>query len=575
MHQAPTSIKRMRGWINRWITATLFIAAAVAVASGIWLSAGPADTEPLESPLLLSVARQLDLGPWGLYGPYGRQNPLVLIHAPLYYHFAAILAWPLHTAGLDAITAARLAGRALSFAGLLLAGWSAFRIARLDGAPVRAGWWAACLVAGTPVLGAIPFTVRPDMIGVGLQTTGVWLILRALQSQRPRAMGVVGGFAAFGLAICVKQHFVGGPVVATMLLLWAAWKGRASGRLVGLGVLTAAALVAGVGVIEELATGGRMSQAIFVAAAASARVHPTDWVRGAIVLANIGGGTSCLMVLLTLAGLAQVTSKRGKGRAAVAVGGTIVAGSVLFLPLAHHLRPSVVTGLAMSAAPFVCMFVVIPVCAVLERRALFGSSLDGALCLFAVTEIAIVVPLCLASTGAWVNYAIQGMVFVAILTGRSLARACEAAGLRMPLIMIAAAAFALVCLELEAAHSTYFHQRLERLSAEMVLSNLTEPNSELYFAGGPGRNRQYGRTDLVFDHWLYPVFESVHGAEPRSIWLRSALTDGSVRFVITTSKDPRIDGLDEPLTSLGYVGRIEIASLYVWEQVRAAGRRRD
>jgi hypothetical protein len=132
-----------------------------------------------------------------------------------------------------------------------------------------------------------------------------------------------------------------------------------------------------------------------------------------------------------------------------------------------------------------------------------------------------------------------------------------------------------VCLELEAAHSTYFHQRLERLSAEMVLSNLTEPNSELYFAGGPGRNRQYGRTDLVFDHWLYPVFESVHGAEPRSIWLRSALTDGSVRFVITTSKDPRIDGLDEPLTSLGYVGRIEIASLYVWEQVRAAGRRRD
>ena len=216
-------------------------------------------------------------------------------------------------------------------------------------------------------------------------------------------------------------------MVATMLLVWAAWRGRVSWRLVGLGVLTGAAVVAGVGVIEELATGGRMSQAIFVAAAATTRVHPTDWVRGAIVLANIGGGSSCLIVLLTLAGLAHVASKRGKARAIFAVAGTIVAGSVLFLPLVHHFRPSMVTGLAMSAAPFVCLFVVIPVCAVLERRALFGSSLDGALCLFAAAEIAIVVPLCLASTGAWVNYAIQGIVFAAILTGRSLARACEAA----------------------------------------------------------------------------------------------------------------------------------------------------
>ncbi len=572
MHQATTSIECMRAWVNHWITAMLVIAAAMAVAFGIWLAAGPADTEPLESPLLLSVARQLDLGPFGLYGPYGRQNPLVLIHAPLYYHLAAILAWPLHAAGLDAITAARLAGRALSLAGLLLAGWSAFRIVRLDGAPVQAGWWTVCLLAGTPVLGAIPYTVRPDMIGVGLQTTGVWLILRARESQRPGALAVAGGFAAFGLAICTKQHFVGGPVVATMLLVWAAWRGRVSWRLVGLGVLTGAAVVAGVGVIEELATGGRMSQAIFVAAAATTRVHPTDWVRGAIVLANIGGGSSCLIVLLTLAGLAHVASKRGKARAIFAVAGTIVAGSVLFLPLVHHFRPSMVTGLAMSAAPFVCLFVVIPVCAVLERRALFGSSLDGALCLFAAAEIAIVVPLCLASTGAWVNYAVQGIVFAAILTGRSLVRACEAGRLRSSLFLIALAALAVACSALQEAYISYHRVRFERLSAELVLSVLKEPTSDIYFVGEPGKNRQFGRTDLVFDHWLYPVFESVHGAEPRSTWLRAALADGSVRFVITSSKDPRIDGLDEPLTSLGYAARFEIASFYIWEQIRARRR---
>ena len=569
MHQAKISIERMRTWVCRWITAMLSIAAATSIAAGIWWALGAADTEPLESPLMLSVARQLDLGPWGLYGPYGRQNPLVLIHAPLYYHLAAILAWPLHTGGLDAITAARLAARMLSFAGLLLAGWSAFRIARLDGAPARAGRWAVCLLASAPVVGAMPFTVRPDMIAAGLQTTGVWLILRALQSRRPGAVAVAGGFAAFGLAIAAKQHFLGGPLVATLLLLRAAWRGRVSVRLAGLAVITAGAIVGAVYVVEELATGGRMSQAIFVAAMATARVHPADWVRGAIVLGNIGGGSSFLIAMLTLAALAQVTLKRGTGRLAVAVTGTIIAGSTLALPMAHQLRPGVVTNLAMTAAPFVCLLFVIPACALLERRALFGSELDKALCLFAAAEIAIVVPLCLASTGAWVNYAVQGIVFAAILTGRALVRACDVARLRMSLAALAVAALALVCFGLKEAYDTYARMRFERLKSELIVTNLPERTSDLYFASDPGRNRQYGRTDLVFDPWLYPVFESVHGAEPRPTWLRSALTDGSVRFVITTSKDPRIDGLNERLTRLGYAPRFEVGSLYVWEQVRA------
>jgi Dolichyl-phosphate-mannose-protein mannosyltransferase len=569
MQQATTSIERMRTFVCRWVTAMLSIAGAAAIAFGIWAGLGPADTEPLESPLMLSIARQLDLGPWGLYGPYGGQYPLVLIHAPLYYHLAAILAGRLHAAGLDAITAARLAGRALSFLGLLLAGWSAFRIARLDGAPARAGWWAVCLFASAPVVGAIPFTVRPDMIGVGLQTTGVWLVLRALQSGRPGAVAVAGGFAAFGLAICVKQHLVGGLVVATLLLLWAAWRGRAPRRLVFVAGLTAASVLAAVYVVEELGTGGRMSQAIFVAAAATARVHPTDWVRGAIVLANIGGGSSGLIALFALAGLSQVALRGGKGRAAVAIVGTLIAASVFFLPVAHHFRPGIVTGLSMSAAPFVCLILVIPACVLLERRTLFGTTLDGASCLLGTAEIAIVVPLCLASTGAWVNYGIQGIVFAAILTGRSLARACAEARLRTSLIALAVAALALVCFEFRDAYSTYARKRFERLKSELLLSNLTEPTSDLYFVADPGRNRLYGRTDLVFDHWLYPVFESVHGAEPRASWLRRALTDGSVRFVITTSKAPWIDGIAQPLTSLGYAARFEIGSLYVWEQVRA------
>ena len=71
----------------------------------------------MESPLMLSVARQLVVGPWELYGPFGGSNPLVLIHAPLYYRAAALLAWPMARAGLHPVDAARLAGRLISALG--------------------------------------------------------------------------------------------------------------------------------------------------------------------------------------------------------------------------------------------------------------------------------------------------------------------------------------------------------------------------------------------------------------------------------------------------------------------------
>ena len=156
----------------------------VAVIFGAVLAVRPEDTEPLESPLLLSVARQLLRGPWELYGPFGRSNPYVLIHAPLYYHVAALLAWPLYRAGLDPVWAAMAVGRSLSFFGL---GWTlaiAYRIARLDGMPRRVGWWAVLLIAASPVVGVMPYAVRPDMLGVALQTTGVFLVLAELRSRR-------------------------------------------------------------------------------------------------------------------------------------------------------------------------------------------------------------------------------------------------------------------------------------------------------------------------------------------------------------------------------------------------------
>ena len=274
----PSSKQRRAGaWASAWVMAVLAVSAAVAAGIGVLLALSLQDAEALESPLMLSVARQLSNSPWELYGPFGGRNPLVLIHAPLYYHLAALLAWPMARAGLDPVTAALAAGRSLSMLGLALTLAAAWRLARLDGVPARAGWLAIFLLASAPVVGVIPFAVRPDMLGVALQTIGVLLVLSVLRSERPRGTTLSAAFASFGLAICVKQHFIVGPLVSTCLLL-AAWRrGQVAFRSIVRGLLTGVTLVLVVYGTEELATEGRMSQAVFLAAANAARVHPAEW----------------------------------------------------------------------------------------------------------------------------------------------------------------------------------------------------------------------------------------------------------------------------------------------------------
>ena len=97
--------------LSTWLTVIFSLAAVVAVGFGAYLACGREDTEVLESPLMFSVGRQLVYGPWGLYGPFGAQNPLVLIHAPFYYHLAALLAWPIYLAGVDPVWAALAVGQ--------------------------------------------------------------------------------------------------------------------------------------------------------------------------------------------------------------------------------------------------------------------------------------------------------------------------------------------------------------------------------------------------------------------------------------------------------------------------------
>jgi hypothetical protein len=84
--------------------------------------------------------------------------------------------------------------------------------------------------------------------------------------------------------------------------------------------------------------------------------------------------------------------------------------------------------------------------------------------------------------------------------------------------------------------------------------------------GRPGENRLHGRIELVYDDWLYPVFESIHRAEPRSVWLRRALDRGPIHFVVNTSDSPRIDGIGTSLKALGYRPRIQVGPFWVWER---------
>src|SRR5436309_10299733 len=95
----------------RLLSALLGTAAALHLGYLLTLAFDPDDAGRLETTLVLSVSGQLDRGFGTLYGPYSGSNPLVLMHAPLYYRLAALGAWPLaRLGGRDALTASLVVG---------------------------------------------------------------------------------------------------------------------------------------------------------------------------------------------------------------------------------------------------------------------------------------------------------------------------------------------------------------------------------------------------------------------------------------------------------------------------------
>ncbi len=552
--------------VEWWLTTVLALAAAITVGFGLALLIGREDSEALESPLLLAVAHQLHAGPWELYGPYDAGNHLVLIHAPFYYHLSALLAWPLARFGVDSLTASLFAGRSLSLLGLVVTAALGYRLARRDGAPAAVGVWAALLFAGAPVLASVPYAVRPDLLGIAFQTAGVLLVLGTLLDERRPGWRLLAAYLMFALAFCTKQHFVVAAAISTGLLMSAVRRRRVAFKGFERALLLGLAVVLAVFGTEELLTGGRMSQAVFLAARSASAIHPGSWYRVGIVFLAAVLGTEGLLTLLAAAGFAMLWRDRGCVPSALRAAGASLIGLVLMLVTAqilidsHRLTIAVVGTITLFLPCWVAAFVF------QGRRERIGERLDGLLWLYFLGEMAVLVMLFRASTGAWVNYAIQAVVFLAILTGRALGRLLKN---RPPFALQAVVvAAALVCLvsAVFAVRNAEHRRRIDREAIEILLDRERCAPSAVFVADHPGMNRLHGRLDLVYDEWLYPVFEEIGLAQPRAIWLGQILAAGNVQYVVNNTDDSLLDGVVQPLRELGFFPKYKIGPFYVWEK---------
>ncbi len=524
------------------------------------------DAEALESPLALAAARQLTSSPRELHGPFGRQNPYVLIHAPLYYRVTGVIAGLLVRTGLDPVRSAIVAGRSISFLGFLGTLLAAYRLARLEGRANRVGWWAVCLIASAPVVVSMPVAVRPDMLGVWFQTTAALLVLSAIIGDQPGRGRVAAALALFALAICVKQHFVASAVVCIPILFVRSRRGAIRRGVVERGLVLAAAIVLVYYGAEEVISGGRMSAAILTAAASVGVVHPTSWHSASIVYFAFLGRSLGFLTLLVGLGLAWV-DREGWSRRGLSLIVGLLTGATLAVSFSQLFLATFGQVVFLVFGILTIVLLALPLCAIIERRFLAEGRVDTILLCLIASEIAVAMLLCRASTGAWINYGIPVIVYLSVLVARALDRAIDAAETRRRFGWIAGAAIAPLLGAVAIGQYNLSQREIDRGLRAIVLAKMARPAGEFFFVDRPGMNRLDGRLDLVYDDWLYPVFERSGLAEPRAAWLRAKLTDGTVTVVVNTHDGPGIPGIVPSLARLGFVKRFSIEPVvYIWER---------
>ena len=378
MSRSADECRTVRARTSGWVTLCLVVGAGSLIA-WVAMALSREDIEAIESPLVLVVARQLEFGGGGLYGPFGGRNPLVLIHAPLYYRLAALAAWPLWRAGFDPVSAALIAGRILSALGFLST------IAAAYGTGPCRGFAGQSRALGGPARSRHTGSWRPAARSParhpGHRASDDRHPARAVGAQRVtcRRGRVAAAFACFGVALCIKQHFVMAPLISVVLLARAWARGRLGLVSFVRYVLIAMTIVGLYYGTEERMTNGRMSRSILVrrGECQSRSILPIGPSHCDLFLV-LSWKCVGLIALLAAAGLAVVSTRPSMVGGHSSAAGTILIGLMVALTVCQFVivKPTffglLVLGLLMMMA------VVIPVC-VLFERSIFVTPTDVAL----------------------------------------------------------------------------------------------------------------------------------------------------------------------------------------------------
>ena len=486
------------------------VAAALLFVDHAGIALSPEDAEPAETPLALSIARQVVRGPGEMYGPFSGENPLVLIHAPLYYRIAGAVAWSLtKITKIEPIEAALVAGRSLSFLSFLALLAAIARLSTLDGVPTRAAFWTVFFAASTPLIVDFAIPCRADLFAIAAQTWGATLLLHAWRSGSNR--GWIGGFLAFAVAFCAKQHDIASMIGLGFMIGVAVVHGRLKWKPIAIGLVSAATFAVAYLLGEEFVSSSQMINAVFRLPGRFSQLNPAGWTYVLIVFGETLARASGVLAAIAIAALVR---KKAAG----------------------------------------------------DRR------LDRALWFLTGLELAFMVVLCRNNDGgAWINYGLQPVVYLCAIAGRLFAR-IEL--VRVSLVRNVAFC-ATGCVFLLNFFLVTDAERIvrvrDRTALHLILNDRIQIPSrafrERYFVGRQGLNRLYGNRDLIHDEWLYTSFERVFAAEPRDLWLTRALRRGPILQVITLREPSQVvPGVEAPLQALGFRPITSLGPYKVWDK---------
>ncbi len=330
------------------------------------------------------------------------------------------------------------------------------------------------------------------------------------------------------------------------------------------GCLTIAlAIVIGYYGAEQWATSGRMSQSVLSAVRHVASVHPPDrFFAVNLSLALIWKGVG-LILLLAASGVTMTARQPGFARKAFATVSTLLFAFITALTIVQIFTARPWVGGLIAAGLVVVMAIVVPASGVVGHD-LIKSVPDRMLCAFGVSEVVFAIWMWSLSTGGWFNYALEAVVIAAVVTARAMTRACERPLPRTVRLPLAIAALAVPAFAFTDIKQVLLKRNSDTDEVAAVVEKTGCAASTIFFVDLPGVNRVNGRCDIVYDAWLFPVFESMGLAEPRSAWLEQRVLDGSISAVATTSTGDKISGVNRSLGDLGFSELKRVGRYRVW-----------